>query len=102
MMDVDDPPVDSPPSLDHTSSHPESNTTGMEAAWTNCTRRVRVEDISDDNCSDSDSSELMDLDSNVNLFSDEDEGDENERTHQHDFGDLGLGFQLSAAQAGTL
>jgi hypothetical protein len=30
------------------------------------------------------------------------EDDENKRTRQHDFGDLGLGFQLRAAQAGVL
>lgn len=103
VMDVDDPPVDPLLALDHTGSHPGSNTAEMEAAWTNCSRRARVEDVSDDNDNDSDSdgSESMDLDSDINLFSDdEDEDNENDGAHRHDFGDLGLGFQLRAAQAG--
>ena len=42
----------------------------------------------------------MDLDSDINPFSDDmDEDDENE-THQQNFRGLGLGFQLRAAQAG--
>jgi hypothetical protein len=100
-MDVDDPPGDLTP--------PGSNSAEMEAAWTNCSRRARVEDVSDDDNddngnSDSDSSESVDLDSDINLFSDDedDEDDENEKARQHDFGDLGLGFQLRAAQAGML
>ena len=60
-----------------------------------------MEDVSDDNDSDSESSKSVDLDSDTNLFSDEDEDDE-ERTHQQDFGNLGLRFQLRAAQAGAL
>ena len=102
-MDIDDPPVDPPISPDRAGSHPGSNTVEMEAAWTNCTRRARVEDISDDDDSDSDGSVLMDLDSDVDLFGDDgDEDNESEGAHQHNFGDLGLGFQLRAAQAGTL
>lgn len=102
-MDVDDPPVDSPPPLDRADSHPRSNTAEMEAAWTNCARRVRVEDVSDEGGSDSDDSESIDLDSDLDLFGDdEDENDENKGTHQCNFGDLGLGFQLRAAQAGML
>lgn len=100
-MDVDDPPTDSTPSLDHSGPHPESNTAEMEAAWTNCSRRAQVEDVSDDDNSDSDSSESVELDSDTNLFSDDEDGDENERTRRYNFGDLGLGFQLRAAQAGA-
>ena len=100
-MDLNEPYIDPTPPPDCPGPHPESNTAEMEAAWTNCSRRAQVEDVSDNNDSDSESSESVDLDSNTNLFSDEDEDDE-ERTHQQDFGNLGLRFQLRAAQAGVL
>jgi len=105
-MDVDDSPVNPTPPLDRSSLHLESDVTEIEPAWTNYSRRARVEDVSDDEDDDdldSDDSKSVGLDSDTNLFSDEEnEVDENERTHQHNFGDLGLGFQLRAAQAGAL
>ena len=100
-MDVDDPPTDSTLSLNHSGPHPESNTAEMEAAWTNCSQWAQVEDISDNDNSDSNSSESVELDSDTNLFSNDEDGDENERTCRYNFGDLGLGFQLRVAQAGA-
>ena len=98
MMDLDDPPANPTPPSNRSGSYSESNTTEMEAAWTNCSRQTRVEDVSDQDDLDSDSSESMNLDSDTNLFSDDNEdSDSEERTRQHDFGDLDLGFQLRAA-----
>lgn len=105
LMDVDDPPVSLLQSLNHADLHPESNTVEMEAAWTNCGRQPQVKDVSDDDSnSDSDSSELVDVpDSDINLFSDdEDDEDEDKRAHQHNFSNLGLRFQLRAAQTGMI
>ena len=101
-MDIDEPPTNLPLPLDHAGSYPGSNTAEMEAAWSNCARRARVDDASDKDDSDSDDSESMDLDSDVDLFGDDDDDDESEGTHQRSFGDLGLGFQLRAARAGML
>ena len=102
-MDVDSPPVDLTSPLDHSSPHPESNTAEMEAAWTNCSQRVRVDDDEDDDHDDSDgnsSFKSMDLDSDINPFSDDMDEDDKNETHQQNFCGLGLGFQLRAAQAG--